>query len=163
YAEQVGPDGRAKLETLKHLTQRMDALIDSLLQFSRVGRVDLAVQETDFNEVVAEVLASLQISLEVKGVQVRFGRALPRIRCDRVRIAEVSRNLVSTALKYNDKPQKWVEVGVTDLARVPAPPGPSREPGRPGRPDGAAAGRVFYVRDNGIGIAPQHWESIFRI
>ena len=35
----------------------MDALIESLLQFSRVGRVDLAVQETDLNEVVEEVLA----------------------------------------------------------------------------------------------------------
>jgi carbonic anhydrase len=45
-------EGRAKLVTLKDLTQRMYALIDSLLEFSRVGRVDLAIRETDLNEVL---------------------------------------------------------------------------------------------------------------
>ncbi|HKB41007.1 MAG TPA: ATP-binding protein, partial [Gemmataceae bacterium] len=140
YGERLGNEGRAKLETLKHLTQRMDALIESLLQFSRVGRVDLAVQNTDLNEVVEEVLASLQISLEEGRVEVRFGRTLPHIRCDRVRIAEVFRNLFTNAMKYNDKPKRWVEIGMT------ATPSP-----------------VFYVRDNGIGIAAQHHEAIFRI
>src|SRR5205085_12400222 len=120
--------------------QRMDALIESLLQFSRVGRVDLAVQETDLNEVVEEVLASLQISLEERGVEVRFARRLPRILCDRVRIAEVFRNLIINAMKYNDKSQRWVEIG----AAAEAPPG--------------VAGPVFFVRDNGIGIPAQHQE-----
>ena len=110
-----------------------------------VGRVDLAVQETDLNEVVEEVLASLQISLEERGVEIRFGRTLPRIRCDRVRITEVYRNLITNAMKYNDKPQRWVEIGVTDKA----PPG--------------VAGPVFFVRDNGIGIDPRFHQDIFRI
>lgn len=145
YADRLNADGRAKLETLKQLSQRMDTLIESLLQFSRVGRVDLAVQETDLNEVVEEVLASLQISLEERGVEVRFARTLPCIRCDRVRIAEVFRNLITNAMKYNDKPQQWVEIGVADKA----PPG--------------VAGPVFFVRDNGIGIPPQHHEAVFRI
>jgi len=162
YGEQIGADGRAKLETLKQLTQRMDALIESLLQFSRVGRIDLAVQETDLNEVLVEVVASLQISLEVKGVEVRFARTLPCIRCDRVRIAEVFRNLLSNALKYNDKPQKWIEVGATNLARVPPPGGAARAADRGTSPD-TPDERVFYVRDNGIGIPARHLDSVFRI
>ena len=140
YADRLDADGRAKLETLKQLAQRMDALIDSLLQFSRAGRVDLAVQETDLNEVVSEVLESLRISLEVKHVEVRFDHSLPTLRCDRVRIAEVFRNLITNAIKYNDKPHRWLEIGATES-----------EP------------RVLYVRDNGIGIPPQHHEAVFRI
>jgi PAS domain S-box-containing protein len=153
HAERLGPDGRAKLETLKQLTQRMDALIDSLLQFSRVGRVDLAVRDTDLNEVVDEVLASLQINLETTGVKVRFARDLPVVRCDRVRIAEVFRNLVSNAIKYNNKSEKWVEIGGKHII-----PGEA-----PGGENGPAPEWVFHVRDNGIGIPPQHREAVFRI
>ncbi len=160
HGDAVGPDGRARLETLKQLTQRMDALIESLLQFSRVGRVDLAVQETDLNEVVDEVLASLQISVETGGVEVRFARDLPTVRCDRVRIAEVFRNLIANALKYNDKSRRWIEVGVAE-----APSAANNKPGAPatGCANGQGACRAFYVRDNGIGIPQQHWEAIFRI
>src|SRR5262249_28808321 len=118
--------------------------------FSRAGRVDLAVQETDLNDVLAEVLESLRISLETKHVEVRRAGPLPVVRCDRVRIAEVFRNLLTNAIKYNDKARRWVEVGVPDAA--PAAPG-----------EGRAPPRAFYVRDNGIGIAAQHHEAVFRI
>jgi PAS domain S-box-containing protein len=151
HGDHLDADGRSKLETLKQLAQRMDALIESLLQFSRAGRVDLAVQETDLNEVVAEVLDSLQISLEMKHIEVRFDHSLPTLRCDRVRLAEVFRNLITNAIKYNDKPHKWIEIGVKELE----PPAPG-ERGRRGA-------RVLYVRDNGIGISPQHHDAIFRI
>ena len=151
YADRLDPDGRSKLETLRQLSQRMDALIESLLQFSRVGRVDLAVQDTDLNEVVAEVLESLRISLETKHVEVRFERTLPTLRCDQVRFAEVFRNLVTNAIKYNDKPRKWLEIGVME-----AEPCARGETGRP-------PPLVLFVRDNGIGIAAQHHEAVFRI
>jgi light-regulated signal transduction histidine kinase (bacteriophytochrome) len=44
-------------------------------------------------------------------------------------------------MKYNDKAEKWIEIGCENGSRPP----------------------VFYVRDNGIGIPPKHVESIFRI
>jgi signal transduction histidine kinase len=151
HGDHLNADGQSKLETLKQLAQRMDALIESLLQFSRAGRVDLAVQETDLNEVVTEVLESLRISLEMKHIEVRFDHSLPTLRCDRVRLAEVFRNLITNAIKYNDKTNKWIEIGVKELEPLAA--------GELGRTES----RVLYVRDNGIGIAPQHHEAIFRI
>src|ERR1035438_631928 len=57
-----------------------------------------------------------------------------------IHIGEVFQNLISNAAKYNDKPSKWIEVGC-DHNSAP----------------------VFYVRDNGIGIAQQHHENVFRI
>jgi light-regulated signal transduction histidine kinase (bacteriophytochrome) len=129
------------------LTRRLDELIDSLLQFSRVGRVDLAIDRVDLGEIVAGVVESLAVGLAEEGVEVRVPRPLPTVRCDRARVGEIFRNLVANAVKYNDKPAKWVEIGYRDWSQ-----------------DGAARRPpVFYVRDNGIGIPRKHFDAIFRI
>ncbi len=142
YAGKLDEDGRSKLETLMRLTRRMETLIDSLLQFSRLGRVDLATDRVDLNEIVAEILDSLAISLQEEHVEVRVPRPLPAVRADRVRVGEIFYNLIVNAMKYNDKAEKWVEVGWRE------------EPGGP---------PVFYVRDNGIGIPEKHHDAVFRI
>ena len=144
YHDKIDEEGRSKLQTLTRLTQRMESLLDSLLEFSRVGRVDLAIGDTDLDRVLAEVLDSLRITLQEKGIAVRIPRPLPTVQCDRVRVGEVFRNLVTNAMKYNDKPRRWIEVGCD---RNPNPAGPP----------------VFHVRDNGIGMRPKHFESVFRI
>ena len=105
--------------------------------YSRVGRANLAIQETNLDEVVKEVRESLEIVLEERGVELRVPAPLPTLRCDKVRVAEVFRNLISNAMKYNDKPVKWIEVGYEAQA--------------------------FYVSDNGIGIREKHLDAIFRI
>jgi chemotaxis family two-component system sensor kinase Cph1 len=73
---------------------------------------------------------------------------LPQVTCDRVRVREVFVNLLSNAIKYNDKPVCRVEIGLE--VADPSPPGAIRCP-------------VFYVKDNGIGIAPHHVEQIFKM
>jgi signal transduction histidine kinase len=65
---------------------------------------------------------------------------LPIIRCDTVRVTSVFQNLILNGIKYNDSPEKIIEIGFTDDKKT-----------------------VFYVRDNGIGIAPEHHELIFRL
>jgi len=146
YAGKLDDEGRSKLETLMRLTRRMESLIDSLLHFSRLGRVDLAMDRVDLNEVVAEVVDSLAITLKEEGVEVRVPKPLPKVRADRARVGEIFSNLMVNAMKYNDKPQKWVEIGV-------AGNGAGRKGGPP----------VFYVRDNGIGIPEKHHDAVFRI
>jgi signal transduction histidine kinase len=140
YADKLDGEGRAKLETLVRLSRRMEALIDSLLHFSRVGRVDLAIDRVDLDATVRAVVDSLAINLGQAAVDVRIPRPLPTVRCDRARVGEIFHNLIVNAMKYNDKAEKWVEIGVV-----------------PERP------LVFYVRDNGIGIPEKHVDSIFRI
>ena len=150
YADKLDDDGRNKLETIKRLTQRLEDLINSLLKFSRVGRLDLAVQETDLSDVIAAVQDSLAINLRERGVELRVPRPLPSVRCDSVRIGEVFRNLIANAMKYNDKPVKWIEVGY-----VVAQPLDGEETDR--------GKTTFYVRDNGIGIPEKHLDAVFRI
>ena len=152
YADKLDAEGREKLETMTRLTQRLDGLLDSLLELSRLGRVDFALKAADLNEVVAEVTDSLRITLEERKVEVRVPRPLPVIHGDRVLVGEVFRNLITNAMKYNDKPKRWVEV-----TAGPDPRG--RSPGAVAR-----AGMVaICVRDNGIGIPHKHFEVVFRI
>ena len=157
YGAMLDEEGRAKLETLRRLTHRMDTLLDSLLESSRVGRAELAFKHTNLNELLAEVLDSLQIVLQERGVEVRVPNPLPTLCCDRVRVGEVLRNLITNAMKYNDKPQKWIEIGMSagDDARDRRPRG---NPSHAARPSVA-----LYVQDNGVGIREKHFDSIFRI
>ena len=149
YADRFDEDGRSKLETLSRLSRRMETLIDSLLHYSRLGRTDLTLDDVDVQEVIEDVIDRLGISLREQNVDVRVPRRLPVIRSDRVRLGEVFANLITNAIKYNDKPQRWIEIGVAD----------------PPRPVGGDASRehTFYVRDNGIGIPERHLDTVFRI
>ena len=152
YADRLDTEGVSKLQTLVRLSQRMEALIESLLQISRVGRQELTIREFDLNELLAEVLDLLAPSLEQTGTTVNVLQPLPTLRCDPVRLREVYINLLTNAMRYNDKFEKHVEIGVapTDMQS----------------PKGLVSSSEFhimYVKDNGIGIDSRHHERIFRI
>lgn len=150
----LGEEHRRKLDALMRLTLRMDSLIDSLLHSSRVGRMTLQLEDTNLAEVLAEAVEMVDTRRAGGEVDIVVPRPLPHARCDRVRCREVLVNLLSNALKYNDKPRKRVEVGYV---------GPREEHPRPGCPAGSAGHVIYYVRDNGIGIAPTHYEQVFRM
>ena len=152
YSDRLEEEGRSKLRTLQHLSRRLDGLIDSLLEFSRVGRLEFAIRKTNLNDMLNDVLDSLRIPLEERKVEVRIPRPLPTIKCDHVRTAEVFRNLITNAMKYNDKPEKWIEIGVVN--------GHSTEEGDAGE-EMPSSPVVFYVRDNGIGIPQKHFDAVF--
>lgn len=152
YADKLDAEGVSKLQTLVRLSQRMEALIESLLQISRVGRQELHIRPVDLNVVVADVLDLLGPRLEQTGTTVALPAPLPTLPCDPVRMSEVFNNLLTNAIKYNTKPAKHVEIGVA-AAGYP----PQR------RPVDAHLFEVLYVKDNGIGIDSRHHESIFRI
>jgi len=141
YAEKLDDTGKMMLETLSTLSKRLDDQILAILNYSRIGRADLPTEETDMNSLLRDVLDSLQFSLDESHVAVWIPRPLPAVRCDKVRIAEVFQNLISNAIKYNDKIEKWIEIGYNGDETKP----------------------VFYVRDNGIGIAEKHFKNIFKI
>jgi len=158
YADKLDAEGRLKLETLRRLSKRMDTLIDALLQFSRVGRTELAIQRTNLQQVLDGVLDLLRIRLEEQGVEIRVPTPLPAVVCDRVRIGEIFENLIVNAVKYNDKPERWVEIGMAPSASDR--PEPAAGAGKRPR---TKPPTVFYVRDNGIGIPERHREIVFRI
>jgi two-component system, chemotaxis family, sensor kinase Cph1 len=134
---------------------RMDGLLDSLLHFSRVGRTALQLEAVDLNEIVAEALELVEARRSEVATDVVLPRPLPsHFPCDRVRVREIFVNLMSNALKFSDKPRRRVEVGYV---------APGEDGERGDVPAEAGARHVFYVRDDGIGIAPRHHEQIFKM
>jgi signal transduction histidine kinase len=149
YGPRFDAAGRAKLDTLVRLSLRMELLIDSLLRYSRLGRTDLAVEPVDAQDVVDEVLDRLAITLREHEVDVRLPARLPVIEADRVHLGEAFANLVTNAVKYNDKPLRWIEIGTREVEWADG--------------DRTRPGVAFYVRDNGIGIQARHLDGVFRI
>jgi light-regulated signal transduction histidine kinase (bacteriophytochrome) len=135
-------DGKQRIETIVRLTRRMHDLLESLLHYSRVGRSELDLKATAIDELIVQVVAMLRSGNRLAmDVDVRVQGPLPTVLCDRIRVAELLQNLIGNAMKYNDKAERWVEVGCDQGVHPP----------------------VFFVRDNGIGIPEQHWQRIFEL
>jgi two-component system, chemotaxis family, sensor kinase Cph1 len=141
YFDKLDTEGRNYIERMQRLAERQTALIDRLLAYSRIGRTELAFDTTEVEKILDNVEEDLKSYLDSLHVELRRSTSLPAIKCDPVRVGEIFQNLIVNGARYNDKAEKWVEVGCDQNADIP----------------------VFYVRDNGIGIAPQHRESVFRI
>jgi light-regulated signal transduction histidine kinase (bacteriophytochrome) len=118
----------------------MQVLIQDLLAFSRVGRKGSASVKVDCNAVVEEVLQTLAVGIQVSGAVVTHGE-LPAVWADRTQLAQVFQNLIGNGLKFHGKEPPVISV----------------------RAEKADQYWWFSVRDNGIGIAPEHLESVFVI
>jgi len=141
HAHRLDEEAMRYIDRIQHLTERMADLIEHLLAYSRLGYLELAREPVDTDAVVDAVVEDLKPLLASKEVELRRTGRLPVVEGDATRIRQVFQNLIVNAVKYNDKPLKWVEVGC-DNNRVPP---------------------LFYVRDNGIGIAPHHQDAVFQI
>jgi light-regulated signal transduction histidine kinase (bacteriophytochrome) len=146
--DKLDEESVGRLNRLVQLSQRMERLINDLLYFSRLGRQDLAMQTTDLAEVTRDVQATLEHLLEERHASLVVQSKLPSARCDKPRVTELLRNLITNAVKYNDKAEKLIEVGfVASKARS----------------NGEVARKVYFVRDNGRGIDAEFHEDVFRI
>jgi two-component system, chemotaxis family, sensor kinase Cph1 len=137
---ELSVESMQQVETILKLTRRMDDLIESLLQYSRTGRVELVLEPSNLDTLVDEALVPCRRLLVETGAEIRRPGRLGTALCDRVRTREVLTNLISNALKYNDKERRWIEIGMED-------DNPPR----------------YYVRDNGIGISEDSTHRIFEI
>ncbi|WP_373548043.1 ATP-binding protein [Chamaesiphon sp.] len=153
YGEILDSDGVSKINTLIRLTRRMENLIDSLLHYSRLGRSELATSQLDLNLLLQEVVELFKITTDALDVTVL---TLPAIWGDRTQIGELFTNLVSNGIKYNTNTPVKIEIGVLDPA-IAAHKYRDRLSSLP------ETAHIFYVRDNGIGIDPIHFEDVFRI
>jgi PAS domain S-box-containing protein len=130
------------LNRIARAVDKMQSLLNELLELSRIGRIINPPVEVNFNEIVQETLELLSGPLEAGNIRMNVEKEFPTVYVDRLRLAEVVQNLVSNAIKFmGDQPRPTIEIGTRGLDTD-------------GKP-------IFYVRDNGIGIDQQYQERIF--
>ena len=128
------------LQRIQNAAEKMQRLLNELLELSRIGRIVNPPSDTPFANIVEEGLSLTKGRLMAKHIQVHVEENLPIVRGDRPRLVEVLQNLIDNAANFmGDQPAPLIEIGM-------------RQQGNE---------QVFFVKDNGAGIEPAYHERIF--
>jgi light-regulated signal transduction histidine kinase (bacteriophytochrome) len=119
---------------------RMQTLVNDLLAFSRVGRRGDGPEPTDCNLAVQTAIANLQVAIEQNGARVLVDD-LPTIPANRSELVQLFQNLIGNAIKFRSSAPPEIHIAASK----------------------GEAEWLFAVADNGIGIAPEHADTIFAI
>jgi signal transduction histidine kinase len=146
YLEQDTASGnlervRQDRQRIQEAVNKMHRLLTDLLELSRIGRMMNTPEIIPFDELVHDALALVHGQLEARSVTVQTQPGLPAVHGDRQRLTEALQNLLDNAAKYmGEQDDPRIEIGLR-------------------RTQGDKF--VFFVRDNGIGIAPEYHERVF--
>jgi PAS domain S-box-containing protein len=141
FGSHLPAEGQRYLGTIRNGAQRMGALIDDLLAFSRLSRAPLTKTEVKTGSMVRSVLKELVSQLSGRKIELQIGE-LPMCKGDPALLNQVWINLLSNAFKYTQKREgAIVEVGCEQRAE----------------------GKVFFVRDNGAGFDMRYANKLFGV
>jgi PAS domain S-box-containing protein len=132
----LSDESREHLTLLRGRVNRMEALIDGILQYSRAGRVREKAEQVNVRQLVEDVIDLLA---PPPSVQVEIVGELPTFESERLPLQQVFQNLIGNAIKYTRRPDARVAVSAAD----------------------AGEQWEFAVRDNGAGIPVEYHGKIF--
>lgn len=123
-------------------TERMQALIEDLLAYSRVGTRQQILSTVDCNSVVTEAIANLQNAIEESGANI-VSKVLPSLTADRFQLVQLFQNLLSNSIKFR-RPDVKSKI-IIEAKSI------------------ANERWLFSITDNGIGIKSEYFDRIFKI
>ena len=118
--------------------EKMEQLISDILLYSSIGSDDTEKQHTDVNQVVKDLKKILFIPRHIK---VDILNKLPVIVGERAKLQQLFQNLISNAIKFNDKNKGFIEIDVLEKKSF----------------------YQFSIKDNGPGIEKKYHDKIFKI
>jgi two-component system, LuxR family, sensor kinase FixL len=137
HGAELSEDVRNDLDLMQRRVQRMQNLLDDMLEYARVGRSDGDLSHVDCDQLVREIVETLPVT---NGFSVRIA-PMPTLLTHRSPLQQVLRNLIGNAIKHHDRPDGFVDVSGADH-------GDHIE---------------FIVHDDGPGISQDYHEQIFRM
>jgi len=143
FGDRIDENAEKYLNYMSDASRNMELLITDLLYLSRIGRLPERKTEFAFDDLMEKVLNTLQRQIKKSGVTLNVEKGFPLIYGEMERLCQVMENLLSNAIKYigKENPSPRIDVGAMD------------QNGR----------KVFFVRDNGIGIEKRYHQKIFEI
>jgi len=142
YHDKLDEEGVDYLQRIKKATGRMRDLINDVLKFSSIHMDRSSFERVNVQKVLKEVKDDLEVRLH--GVNLQIDDDMPAVRGNRIPISELFSNLITNAIKYNDKALPTLHVGWLKESKK----------------NGTC---TFFVQDNGIGIEERYQERIFGI
>ncbi len=140
HAPQLDATGKDYAQRAAAAAQRMDSLIQDLLAYSRISRTEFEIAPVSLDVVITDARAQVDAFLTEQKATVNITHALPRVNAHRGTLVQVVVNLLTNAVKFVD--------GVAPAVRL--------------RTEERNGHIRLWIEDNGIGIAPEHCERIFR-
>jgi PAS domain S-box-containing protein len=118
--------------------EKMEQLITDILEYSSVGSNDYDLQDVNLNEVVVELK---QVLFVPEHISIQILKTLPEVKGDKTKLKQVFQNLISNAIKFNDKAKGIIEIDYLEHKSY----------------------YQFSVKDNGVGIELKYHDKIFKI
>ena len=134
----IGDDSRKNLELLRGRVLRMDALITGILEYSKIGRTKTTSGLVDVSALLAEILDLLS---PPKHFRITIESNMPVLNTAKIMLLQVFSNLISNAIKYNDKAEGLITIRCAEQNTH----------------------YEFSVEDNGPGIPAEYQEKVFVI
>ncbi len=142
-ADSLRDEGLPHIRRINDNINKMIRLIDVILDYSRIGHDKNRNLPIDFRTIIDEILRQYETEIAHKGITIDIGDFPSGFTGEPERVRQLFDNLISNAIKYTnpDNPSPHIEIGTEDI-------------------DGKT---VFFVSDNGIGIAPGNHARVFEV
>jgi PAS domain S-box-containing protein len=129
------------LERIKHNILRMDALIQDLLEFSKIGKKDIKKTEINMNELVAAIIQEFKTKMEIEKTEFHVTELHP-CKADYSLIIQVLINLISNAIKYSGKAEHPIVEISSSIADKEV---------------------IYCIKDNGVGFDMKYYGKLFDV
>ncbi|MFY9226595.1 MAG: ATP-binding protein [Blastocatellia bacterium] len=136
--ENISPEIFKNLELLKGRVKRLTALIDAILQYSRIGRIKLAKETIDLNLLLPEIVSLIDKAPEFT---ISIQANMPKLIAEVERISQVFTHLIKNAIQFHNRSDGKIEIFAIDKTTH----------------------YEFFIKDDGPGIATEYHEKIFGI
>jgi PAS domain S-box-containing protein len=142
YSDKLGDEGRQHVQYIRQAAQRMDRLIDDLLNYSRLGHTALKIQPVSLPDTIAHLRRDLSARIQETSGSIELEGDLPALKTDPTLLDQILSNLINNGLTYH-RPDVQPQVRIRCAAE--------------------AGCVVISVADNGIGIPKQYQSKIFNV
>ena len=137
YFDKLGDKGNDSINLIRNNVEKMDTLINGILDYSTISKNQIEFYDVDTNKLVEGIMDMMILPNHISIVK---HSVLPKVKGDKYRLQQLFQNLIDNAIKYNDKDEGHIEIGVEDKNEF----------------------WEYYVKDNGKGIEQAYFDKIFK-
>jgi signal transduction histidine kinase len=142
YAEKIDDKGKDFISRAVNGAQRMQKMINDLLIYSRITTRAGSFEPVSFDRILDRAFTNLSASIERSDANITHS-PMPELPCDESQIIRLFQNLLSNAIKFCGDKKPKIQISANE--------------------SGEKNAWLFTVKDNGIGIEPEHLDNIFKI